>query len=112
MGEIERPSANSARAVRAYDVPPEALLVAVLGVIERLSRWEVASRNEREVTAVRTTRFFRFKDDVTVVVEAAQSGSQAEFTSASRVGKGDLGQNPRNLEELFDGLNREIQARS
>ena len=28
-------------------------------------------------------------------------GARLELTSASRLGKGDLGQNPRNLEELL-----------
>ena len=87
------------------------LLAGVLGAVERLPRWEVVSSEEREVGAVRATRLFRFKDDVTVVVEASESGSRAEFTSASRVGKGDLGQNPRNLRELLEALEQEIESR-
>jgi uncharacterized protein (DUF1499 family) len=52
------------------------------------------------VRAVRTTRLFRFRDDVKVRVYARADGAGSELTGASRVGKNDLGQNSRNIKEL------------
>ncbi len=51
--------------------------------------------------AVRKTRLFGFEDDVTARVYPDPDGARLELTSASRLGKGALGQNPRNLAELL-----------
>lgn len=57
---------------------------------------------------IRTTTVLRFKDDVHVVLtDIPEGGSVLEATSRSRVGKGDLGQNPRNLREMIDALRSE-----
>jgi hypothetical protein len=53
---------------------------------------------------VRTTALMRWKDDVWVVVERREGGVRLHAESRSRVGKGDLGQNPRNLRELLGAL--------
>ena len=50
---------------------------------------------------VRTTGLMGYRDDVWLVVEdAGAEGVRLHGESRSRVGKGDLGQNPRNLREL------------
>lgn len=69
------------------------------------SVWKVESK-EASPEAVtmhltRTTRVFRFVDDVHVTINRTDGGSIVTATSQSRVGKGDLGQNPRNLKELI-----------
>ena len=46
------------------------------------------------------TRLLRFVDDVHVRLVPVDDGTRMEAESRSRVGKGDLGQNPRNLREL------------
>lgn len=54
---------------------------------------------------VRRTSWLRFRDDIHVTLTpTAEGGSILEATSQSRIGKGDLGQNPRNLRELLRGL--------
>lgn len=59
---------------------------------------------------VRTTAIMRYKDDVWIVAEpiAAELEERIRWRlhghSQSRVGKGDLGQNPRNLRELLPAL--------
>jgi hypothetical protein len=81
----------------------------------------------------RTTSLFRFVDDITVTISSveidaasaendasgdgssgASRGSRIEVRSQSRIGKGDLGQNPRNIRELIGelkaGLNRSAPA--
>jgi uncharacterized protein (DUF1499 family) len=110
VNEIDRPTANSARAVRAYPVDPGHLLIAVRRAVERLPRWRLAGSERSEVRAVRQTRLFRFEDDVTARVYPEPQGARAEFVSASRLGKGDLGQNPRNLGELLRAVETELGA--
>ena len=98
------------------DAPLAALadLIAVEG--SALSRWTLTGRQVTdsliELRFVRTTRLFRFRDDITVRV--ADRGDRREVTaiSASRVGHGDLGQNPRNLEALFRRLRSRLSAGS
>ncbi len=60
--------------------------------------------------AVRKTRLFGFEDDVTARVCPDPDGARLGLTSASRLGKGDLGQNPRNLTELLRAIDRERGA--
>jgi len=112
LTEIERPTPNSARATRAYPVDPERLLAALHRAVGRLPRWRLEASEGSEVRAVRTTRLLRFKDDVAARVSPAPDGARLELQSASRVGKGDLGQNPRNLKELLEAVDREVGARS
>ncbi len=62
------------------------------------------------VRLVRTTKLLRFKDDVTVRVVDEGSERVIHAVSRSRVGKADLGQNPRNLRELFTKLREALDA--
>ena len=57
-----------------------------------------------EVHLIRKTKFFRFIDDIVVSIQPTESGAIVTATSTSRIGKGDLGQNPRNLRELRAAL--------
>ncbi|MGF1472914.1 MAG: DUF1499 domain-containing protein [Rubrobacteraceae bacterium] len=108
MENFDRPTPNSARARRAYPATPQKLLTAVEKAIEELPRWSLQHSDDEELSAVRQTRLFRFKDDVTVHIEQTGESSEALFESASRVGKGDLGQNPRNLQELLEAVDRHL----
>lgn len=108
MDRIERPTPNSARAIRAYPVEPQRLLAAFRRAVETLPRWNTEPSEGDELKAVHATRLLRFRDDVKVRVYAEGDGSGAEITSASRIGKGDLGQNPRNIRELLQAAAREV----
>jgi uncharacterized protein (DUF1499 family) len=83
---------------------------------ESQSNWEYQSQEMNAdgsllLHLVRTTRMLRFKDDIRVTLRPLGSGGTVvEGESRSRVGKGDLGQNPRNLRELLGHL-REVTAR-
>ncbi|MBC7856674.1 MAG: DUF1499 domain-containing protein [Pirellulaceae bacterium] len=79
----------------------------------QLSGWKLAGRDDTsdEITLrlVRTTRLMRFKDDITVYIRPAggnqpRTNYEISAESQSRVGKGDFGQNPRNLAELMDTI--------
>lgn len=109
MTSLERTGPNSARAAKTYPLPPATVLSAAERAIARLPRWRVKSRGADSLKAVRTTRIFRLEDDVYVRVEPAESGgAHLTLTSASRVGRNDLGQNPRNLKELLAALEAEF----
>ena len=56
------------------------------------------------VHLTRATRLFRFIDDIHVKLVPSDEGTQIRAQSQSRVGKGDLGQNPRNLKALVRTL--------
>lgn len=107
--EIERTSGNSARATKVYPVPAERIESALKAVAARLPAWESSGERGGETHLVRKTRLLGFKDDVKATVSSEEDGgSKLTAESASRLGKVDLGQNPRNLEELFSAVDREL----
>ena len=87
---------------------PEAARLAVQSAVARMPRWRVESASGTVVHATRRTRLFRFVDDVHLVLEPAGTSGRPETRvlarSGSRVGRGDLGQNRRNLAELWRAL--------
>lgn len=110
MSEIERPTPNSARMNVGYAGEPRYTLDAATRAVSKLPNWSVVYQEGNVLHAVRTTRLLRFKDDITVEAHpgARPDHSRLEIYSASRLGKGDLGQNPRNLRELAGALEKEL----
>ena len=79
------------------------------------SNWDVVSVDDAtgvqttpstSLKLTRTSPIMRLVDDVTITINGnpAGDGVIVDAKSQSRVGKGDLGQNPRNLIELTKGL--------
>ncbi|MBE0592672.1 MAG: DUF1499 domain-containing protein [Gemmatimonadales bacterium] len=89
-------------------------VVRIESAVNELPRWQLvdtrADSGTSELRFVRTSRFFRFHDDVTVWVEQRGDGSVIRARSASRIGTGDLGQNPRNLRELMAAILDRVDA--
>lgn len=87
-------------------IPVLETLSRVEHVLGSLSHWDVVSVDPPNgiITATRRTRTFRFVDDVVVRLEPTDRGTLVRARSASRVGVIDLGQNRRNLRELFAAL--------
>lgn len=96
---------------------PDATAQLLTNVVRDLPGWRLESQETAPDGAVtlhctRTTRLWRFVDDVEVRVELAEKSpvpgadvaSVVRVASRSRIGQGDLGQNPRNIRELLDGL--------
>jgi uncharacterized protein (DUF1499 family) len=79
-------------------------------VIGTLPRWRVAGRRDGVIWAERTTRLFRFVDDVYLLCREREGETVVEIRSASRVGRGDLGQNRRNIRELWRGMQGFLEA--
>jgi uncharacterized protein (DUF1499 family) len=78
-------------------------------VASKLPRWRWIETREveqagAELHFTRTTALFRFVDDIYVTISPDATGSRITLVSQSRVGKGDLGQNPRNIRELISAL--------
>jgi uncharacterized protein (DUF1499 family) len=87
----------------------------VRAIAAGLSGWRESSMepdSDDELRFERTTRWFRFVDDITVRLTATDGGTRVSATSKSRVGKGDLGQNPRNLRELLEPLRAQSSPRN
>lgn len=71
-------------------------------------RWTTAASERRERSLVisleRSTRWLGFIDDVRVEVDRRGDAAVINVASQSRTGRGDLGQNPRNIRQLNEAL--------
>ena len=84
---------------------PAALMFDVARRAADALHWESSTVDPeaRKIEAVVTTKILKFKDDVTLWVEADGDERSTLFArSASRVGWGDLGANTRHLMNLFE----------
>ena len=80
-------------------------------VSEEQTGSDPAGSDRRRIQLTRTTPLLKFVDDIEVELTASSTGQNHDgkgvivnATSQSRLGKGDLGQNPRNLIELTAAL--------
>ena len=89
-----------------YDGPAETAFNAIASVIESSTGAVISSRTVDRVDAVFTTRFFRFKDNVSFLVDTETK--KIHFRSASRVGKSDLGANRKRLSALLPKIKAKL----
>ncbi len=78
-------------------------------------RWAVVkdSNSVSKIHLTRTSRVFRFVDDLQITLTASGEGKvQVNATSQSRVGIGDFGQNRRNLLELAHEFTQRSQPQA
>jgi uncharacterized protein (DUF1499 family) len=85
-------------------VTPAAALEMVKRAAGTMPRWRVESASSDEVKLTRRTRTIGFVDDVVVSVKPAGPGTICHAASRSRIGIGDLGQNRRNILELWAAI--------
>lgn len=85
--------------------PPAAAYARALAAAQAMG-WEIVKQDAKAGTleAVDTTRWFGFKDDITVRVSAAGSGSRIDVRSRSRVGRSDLGTNARRIRAYLERM--------
>lgn len=95
---------------RVYRVSTDRVFDAVLHAVHRLPRWSlISSRPENgDIRAEAKTMVFRFVDDVLIRVTAGGETTVVTVRSASRIGRGDFGQNARNIHAFFDELDRQL----
>jgi uncharacterized protein (DUF1499 family) len=97
---------------RRYSAGVEQVVQAAREAVTTLPRWELVGAGHgpagAELHAVRTTRVWRFKDDVTVKVRREGGRTLVSVRSRSRVGQADFGQNARNIRELLAALDARL----
>lgn len=89
---------------------PDLVVERSVEAVEGLERWTLGAvdRGERRVEAVASTALFGFDDDVTITVREHGSGSLVHVRSRSRVGRGDFGQNARNIRAFQAALEERL----
>lgn len=81
---------------------PERIMDHARAKLAKESNWqEISPDRGEDMHLERNTRIFRWKDDIRVWFRAADKGTELWVDSCSRIGRGDLGQNARNIRELF-----------
>ncbi len=104
--DLEREAGDPGlEAVPRPEPPAEALRRAV-SIVEVLPRWKVVSADSDTSTlhATHATRLWHFLDDIHLRFDPVEGGTLVTGWSESRIGKGDLGQNARQLRELAAAL--------
>jgi hypothetical protein len=85
--------------------PKDVIFSRALAAVDTLG-WELVDQNlaEGRIEATDTTFWFRFKDDVVVMISETPAGTVVQARSKSRVGGSDVGKNAARLRELFAEL--------
>lgn len=99
---------------RRYEAGGERVFDAAMHAVNRLPRWTLISYEPEsgEIRAEAKTPVFRFVDDVRIRVAGQDGATVVSVRSASRIGRGDFGQNARNIRAFFDELDRQIKRDS
>jgi uncharacterized protein (DUF1499 family) len=99
---------------RAYQATRGQVFDAALHAVNQMPRWSLVSYREDggEIRAEARTFMLRFVDDVVIHVIADGKTAVVDVRSASRLGRGDFGQNARNIRAFFKQLDRQMGERS
>ena len=91
-----------------FERPADEVVDAVQEAADRIKNWQFIGAAQMEgstmVVFERTSRVWRFKDDIILRVEDLGDRCRLGGESRSRIGYGDLGQNPRNLRRILAEL--------
>jgi uncharacterized protein (DUF1499 family) len=89
-----------------FDIPisPTDARARIEAAVRGLPRWRIENAAAGTMHITRRTRLWRFVDDITLRLEPTAQGTRIHARSQSRLGSADLGQNRRNLLELFAAL--------
>ncbi len=95
-----------------FSLSPDTVFGFAVRAVDSLPRWcrMKTDHKQRKIQAEARTRLFRFIDDVSIQVQGKDNGSVVHVESASRIGKGDLGQNARNIRLFFRTLKQIIES--
>lgn len=111
QAETSPDHSDSSLRTRTYSIAYDSFFTILSEVIKELPRWKILSLDlsSGEVLATRESRVFHFVDDVRIlVVKKEEQELSVNIRSASRIGKGDFGQNARNIRGLLKGLDQKI----
>lgn len=103
---VAQPAAYGDLAPLRFKVSPQIAFDAALAVAGGMPGWRILSENRGQGTiqAVARTALFRFEDDVTIRVRAAQGRTWVDIRSRSRIGQGDRGANAARIRAYRDEL--------
>jgi len=96
---------------RTYKTSRDDVLAACEYVAQNTTQWTLVKTDKDAGTihATHTTRIFRWVDDVNVTLTETTPGQiTVNVKSASRVGKGDLGQNAFNVKDFLNHLDERL----
>lgn len=95
---------------RAYRAGPAQVFDAALHAVQRMPRWSLVSHQPAtgEIRVEGRTLVWRFVDDILIRVKVRADDAVVEVRSASRVGRGDFGQNARNIRSFLQELDRQV----
>ena len=96
-----------------YTADPQRVYDESAASVGELERWQVVKKDasRRVIEAEAKTRMMGFVDDVTIRVEpVTEFVVSVQVRSASRVGKGDFGQNARNIRKFQTELDERLGA--
>lgn len=103
-------AADSRLRPHVYPLSPVQTAHAVVDAVEQMPRWEVIAGRDGVIWATRRTRVFQSVDDVYLLLLPTHDSTAIFARSASRTGLYDLGQNRRNLGELWAALDRRVRG--
>ena len=93
-------------------IPYQGAAARLAALIPTLANWAIVESNfdAGTIHATHRTGLFRFVDDVHLRLEPIANGVKLHARSQSRLGKGDFGQNRRNILGLFDAVKQQLGA--
>lgn len=97
--------------VRTYGIPFAAVWDAALAIARGTRGWTVTASDPLagEIVAESATRMWKFVDDVWIRISLDEDGqTRVDMTSASRVGRADLGTNARRIARFLHALDRHV----
>ena len=101
---------------RTYAIPFDKVWTQSVHVAhERMRGWTVTVEDDElgVLEAESATLVWRFVDDVHISVGLDKDGqTRVDVTSASRVGRGDLGRNPRTIARFLSQLDRALELQA
>lgn len=99
---------------RVYRVNADQVFDTALHAVHRMPRWSLVSNQPatREIRAEARTLVWRFVDDILIRVRVRTDDAVVEVRSASRVGRGDFGQNARNIRSFLQELDQQVAEAS
>ncbi len=98
---------------RTYAIPFEQVWSAALALARRRRGWTVRHADDLDgVISAEARTALRFVDDVEIRIRLDENAqTRVDLSSASRVGVGDLGKNPRRIGKFLRALDRELRGR-
>jgi len=99
---------------RTYQRPMGEVFDAAMHAVSRLSRWTLVGDDESkgEIRVEARSRLWRFVDDITIRLADREGTTVVDVRSASRVGRGDFGQNARNIRRFQNELETRVGSRT